>query len=380
MVKITNTLFFIFLIFTSCFAGNQDRPIRVLLPAKQVSLWPLGIVDQSALWVARQINCQLVRTEGSVVKYEAAKDIKYLSPTELTVTLDASRKFPNGHSITADDVIASFKFLDQPKHVLRNVLLWIKEIKKSGTDQIIFELKKPMPQFLEVLSYLSFPIFEKNFLKRAISNKELWQKPVGCGGYHVIKNNKKSIVLAGGDKKPKLEFILNETNEIDGDKSSDYDIFSLHVFGNKKKLKQFKRLEILDPYQIYMGFNVESKHWGKKQDRCDFFSSLDRSIVAKAYGDSVSVATDFFPHAVIGYNYEHGSVDLSRRAYLLEQGTKDHSLCLAFLAVSIPQHLRDSYIKMIKQSYPDIKLKIMVINETSHLQRNFWRVVVMLLP
>ncbi len=126
MAKILKFTFacYIFLLLSSF--SLMAKEINVLLPANDVTLNPTsGIIDQSSLWVNRQIHCQLFRQEGRNVVNDAAESFKYESPTKLIVKLKPNLKFSSGEFVTTEDVVNSILSLKKNRKVLRNVLNWV---------------------------------------------------------------------------------------------------------------------------------------------------------------------------------------------------------------------------------------------------------------
>lgn len=138
-----------------------DDVIRIPLRIASVSLDPSQIQDSSSLFVARQINCQLVRNQGSVYVFEAAKSIKYISPLEVIVKLNDNVTFYDGSPIISDDVVASFNYVKRTRNVLRNIFSWVDRIDIVDNETIIFKLKKPIPRFIKFLSSPHNAIFKK---------------------------------------------------------------------------------------------------------------------------------------------------------------------------------------------------------------------------
>ena len=85
-------LFSLFLLFTTAYA-NSEQVIRIPLHANKISLDPSTVQDFSSLWISRQINCQLVRIDNGILTMEAAKSIRYLSPTSIEIQLKPDIQF-----------------------------------------------------------------------------------------------------------------------------------------------------------------------------------------------------------------------------------------------------------------------------------------------
>jgi hypothetical protein len=67
--------------------AQTKRTLIIPLVAKEISLDPRTVQDQSSLWISRHINCQLMRSSGRIPELEAAKEFRFITPTEIQVTL-----------------------------------------------------------------------------------------------------------------------------------------------------------------------------------------------------------------------------------------------------------------------------------------------------
>ena len=68
MAKILNAILVVLMMMPCSFAHSDALVIRPA--ASKVSFDPRLVLDQSSLWINRQMNCQLVRHEGSEVVLE----------------------------------------------------------------------------------------------------------------------------------------------------------------------------------------------------------------------------------------------------------------------------------------------------------------------
>src|SRR5271166_2113967 len=114
MEKILTSLA-IFLFSISCIAHANSDVLKIPLQTASVSLDPSHIQDTSSLFVSRQINCQLVRSKGSIYKLEAAKSIEYISPLEIRIKISDNATFYDGTPVTANDVVASFYYIKKTR-------------------------------------------------------------------------------------------------------------------------------------------------------------------------------------------------------------------------------------------------------------------------
>lgn len=257
-------------IFSVANAESSIGELHIPLQASSISLDPSYVQDVPSLFVSRQINCQLIRNNGSVFYLEAAKSVRYVTPLQIIIKINDSAKFYDGSPVTASDVVASFNYIKKSRNVLRNVFSWVSNISVSDDKTIIFYLKKPIPQFINVLSSPHYAIFKKDFLKNVEMNKSLWKNPVGCGGYKIVLFNDKSISLMPVKKGIPIIFYPNNKNQISANEIDKYDIVSLNIVGSSKIMINYNTFDIFDPLQVYVGLNVKNKPWQSRQARCSF--------------------------------------------------------------------------------------------------------------
>lgn len=72
---------FMFLIFADTKANKRE--LRITLQPSTISLDPGGVQDSQSLFVSRQVNCQLVRNQGSTYIFDGAESVKYITPLKI---------------------------------------------------------------------------------------------------------------------------------------------------------------------------------------------------------------------------------------------------------------------------------------------------------
>ncbi|MCW5589339.1 MAG: hypothetical protein KIT27_06705 [Legionellales bacterium] len=331
--------------------------LTIPLGNNKVSLDPSYALDVLSLFVARQINCQLIRNQNGNYKLEAAESLKFISPTELQIVLNKNAKFTDGSPVTTYDVLASFNYIKKYRAFYRNFFSWINDIKIIDQTKLLIRLKKPAPQLLNMLASPIYSIYKKSFLARAEKNKSLWHNPIGCGGYKILKFTKKEIQLEPIHKGLPIKFVFNNENQISSADIDKYDLITLKVSQNLKKLSNFQDIKIFDPSQLYVGLNVSKPIWSNKSTRCSFLSKIDDNDLKKLYGDSGIIANDFLPQGTLGYNKNFNF------AAIIHANTEDYSslkitkdICVAYIGISIPKDLIKGYLDTIEKISPRIKL------------------------
>lgn len=356
MAKILS-ISFIFIFCTNINVFANSNVLKIPLQTALISLDPSHIQDAPSLFVSRQINCQLVRSKGSIYQMEAAESIKYISPLEIMVKIKDSASFHDGTPVTAKDVVSSFDYIKKSRNVLRNMFLWVNEVVIVNDKTIVFKLKKPIPQFIKVLSSSHNAIFKNDFLKSARRNDALWRNPQGCGGYKVAEFNGSQIKLTPVRGGMQVVFFINKDNILTADTIDQYDIFSLNIDGFTDKMNQFNRIEVFDPYQIFIGLNADYLPWHNKSARCSFLAKLNRDKLVDSYADFGELANDFLPKGMLGYNNSEEYFSSIELKYKKTKSPELHNFCLAYLTVSIPHKYLTDYSKIIQQVYANIVIK-----------------------
>jgi len=361
MQKILMVFFIIVCAYSSLVTANSEtKALRITLQPSVISLDPGGIQDSQSWVVSRQVNCQLVRSQGSIFVLEAAESIKYINPLKIILKINNDAKFHDGSPVTAEDVLASFDYIKRSRNILNNLFTWIDEIEKIDDKTIVFKLKTQVPQFLKVLSSTNYTIFKKEFLDKAYDDKSLWKSPLGCGGYKVAEFKDDHIRIVPITKGLPIIFYISKTSQIEAKELSKYDIVTVDVINETKEdLRDFNALEIFDPAQFFIGLNSNSKLWKNNYERCQFLSELNIDDLLLGYGKKAIEAKDLLPKGTLGYDstekFNTQIKTIAKNSKNFEVNTKP--FCLAYLTVSIQEKYKNKYLNMVKKIYPDAYLE-----------------------
>ena len=354
-------IFCLFIVPVLAKADSQPKILRVTLQASTVSLDPGGIQDSQSWVVSRQVNCQLVHSQGSTFVLDAAESIKYITPLKIILKLSNKAKFHDGTLVTAKDVLTSFNYIKESRNILSNIFSWIEKIEIIDNKTLLFSLKRQIPQFLKVLSSTNFTIFKAEFLQNAKKDKNLWRKPLGCGGYRVAESNNKYIKVIPVSQGLPIVFYLIKTNQIDASELGKYDIVTINVIGKSKEMDDFIVLEMFDPLHFFVGLNSKSDIWKTKYDRCKFLSELNTNNLLASYGAVARVTNDLIPKGTLGYNrnqdFNDWLITLSKKAVNRKVDSEAKPLCVSYLTVSIQEKYKIEYLNMFKQIYPNVYLR-----------------------
>lgn len=352
ILSISLVLMFIFV--SPVYAESGIETLKIPLQKSVISLDPAHVQDVPSLFVSRQINCQLVRNQGSVFNLDAAESIKYMSPLVIMIKIKSDKKFHDGSPVRAYDVAASFEYVRKSRTVMRNIFYWVKHITIKDDKTIIFYLKKPIPQFLKVLSSPNYAIFKKSFLDLVSKENALWKNPLSCGGYRIAASDDNTIELLPVNSGMPVTFYLSTQNQVSVEEMKKYDIVSLSIVGDASKIHEFNTIEIFDPLQVFIGLNLKKPAWKNLSSRCVFLSKIKIDELLKGYGSSANAANDLLPQGTLGYDSSESFLSKIKIKYQNQSIPKLNTFCMSYLAVSIPEKYRENYIKMIKAIYPNV--------------------------
>jgi ABC-type transport system substrate-binding protein len=336
---------------SSSFADTSKESSKILeipILSAHISLDPTQVQDANSLWIARQINCQLVRLVRKSAKPEAAENVEYLDQKTIKITIRSDLKFHDGTNVTASDVAASLENLKKSRRVIRNVFNWIKRIEVKNERVLIFYLKKEVPQFLDFLGAPNYAIFPKSFLVDAEKNKTLWNKPIGCGGYRIDSelNASEEIHLSPIASGLPILFKLKTSDQIAASEAEKTAILESPFSKPDLPSKSFIETATFDPKQVYFGLNTQLKRWKNRADRCSFFSNLDRLIIQKKYGDSGRTATSLFPEGILGF--DKGTALPWNYNKSIKKPIVEVPFQLTILGISVPDEDRATYRDFVK--------------------------------
>ncbi|MDJ0762787.1 MAG: ABC transporter substrate-binding protein [Myxococcota bacterium] len=153
------------------------------------------------------------------------------------VTLDDRARWSNGDPVTADDVVYTFELDRRYPTVRRGMWQYLKRVKKTGSNKVLFELSPDNPNPLYVLDYLCENVILPQKVWREIEKKSRWnirsakadymtllrfkndRRPVVSGPYNLLTYSQQKIVLERrenywgtvkyGGRKPGPKYIIH---------------------------------------------------------------------------------------------------------------------------------------------------------------------------
>jgi peptide/nickel transport system substrate-binding protein len=142
---------------------EKERPIEMLVAQDAESLDPRFTLDTVGLRVSRLIHAGLFRLdEGDLhpVPY-VAKSFHFTNDRELVVELRDDVHFHSGRAVNANDVVATFRAIADPKVGSRHARIFeaIDHVDADGDRRVVFHLKRPHST---LLTDLEMPVLRED--------------------------------------------------------------------------------------------------------------------------------------------------------------------------------------------------------------------------
>lgn len=139
--------------------------------------------------LARHIWDTLLYRDPDTGEYKGmiASDWRWVDDTTLDVTIREGLTFHNGDPLTADDVVFTFNYVQDPDAgiVTRQNTDWIASAEKLGDHEVRIHLDSPFPAAIEYLAGPT-PIYPKAYFEE-VGLDGFAQAPIGSGPYRVTE-------------------------------------------------------------------------------------------------------------------------------------------------------------------------------------------------
>lgn len=170
---------------------RTDDAVVVLLPREPDQLDPRYVGDAYGLKLSRLIHASLVRIEPHTLEPEPylAERIEVESAQRYRVLLREGLRFSDGSVLDADDVVATFRALVDPRVRSRYASTYrrIREVRAISPREVLFELESPHATFL---TDLEVPVLRA---EDALVTDRL---PVGAGPYMLVERGHAGLRFA----------------------------------------------------------------------------------------------------------------------------------------------------------------------------------------
>ncbi len=238
----------------------------------------------------------LVKTDNNFeVHYSIASSV-VIEEDVCTVKLK-NIKFSDSSTLTADDVVYSYKLAKESSTSYKSKLYEVDSVKAVDSKTVVFNLKKKDPYFANVLD---FPIIKAKSEKKEDSDSVKFP-PIGAGRYKV--DDKKSRLVRNDNyhgKKSAIK-IINLINAPDKESISHYveigatDIYYSDISDGTILRMSGTKTNINLNNLVYIGVNHKNSKLKLNELRQAISSGLNRTNICKdAYYNNAVAATGFF--------------------------------------------------------------------------------------
>jgi peptide/nickel transport system substrate-binding protein len=181
----------------ACSSAETTRPddaIVVILPREPEQLDPRFVGDAVGLRLTRLVHAALVRVDSStlepVLDLAAAIDVE--GDTRYRVKLRPGLRFSDGSALDADDVVATYRALTDPRLKTRYAATYrrIRRLDRRGPLELVFELDAPHATFI---TDLEMPVLRAEDAPLPPDPARL---PLGAGPYQLVARTRGSLELA----------------------------------------------------------------------------------------------------------------------------------------------------------------------------------------
>lgn len=162
-------------------AAARENALVVIFPREPEQLDPRFVGDAYGLKVTRLLHASLVRVHPFTLEPvpDLAERIEIEGTTRYRVLLKPGLQFADGSALDADDVVATFEGLVDPRVKSRFVSTFsrVRSVRAEGPREVVFELDAPHATFL---TDLEMPVLRAEDAHEPATPGKL---PIGAGPY-----------------------------------------------------------------------------------------------------------------------------------------------------------------------------------------------------
>jgi peptide/nickel transport system substrate-binding protein len=171
----------------------RDDALRVVIPREPEELDPRFVGDPYGLRLTRLLFASLVRIDSRTLEVvpDLAERIENETPTRYRVTLRDGLRFSDGSALDADDVIATYESVVDPRLASRYASTYarVTKIERLDARTVLFEIDAPHATFI---TDLELPILRAEDRSRHVGADDL----VGAGPYVLSSYSSRGFALA----------------------------------------------------------------------------------------------------------------------------------------------------------------------------------------
>ena len=274
---------------------REEDALVVMLPRDAEQLDPRFVGDPYGLRVSRLLFASLVTIDPRTLEVipDLAESVTAKSPTEVLVKLKPGLRFSDGSALDAEDVVATFEGVVDPKlrsryaHTYRRIA----EMRVSNPLTVLFVLREPHATFL---TDLELPIVRSEDAHRRIATPEE-PFPIGAGPYRLVKRDPGVLELRanphwhrGTPIQPKLRLVVirdDNTRALrmlggEGDLAiASIPPLLLPMFENDER---FETRSAPGISTMYLGFQTRSDKLSDVRVRRAIAHAIDRDLLVRA--------------------------------------------------------------------------------------------------
>jgi peptide/nickel transport system substrate-binding protein len=170
-------------------AGKRDDTLRVASNVVPESIDSYFNATREGVVLSHHIWSYLMYLNPKTGEYEGdlATSWKWIDDRTLEVELRKDVKFHNGDPLTADDVVATLKFVSNVdnKVIVQQNVNWIGGAEKIDNYKVRIRTSRPFPAAIEYLSN-AVPIYPARYYAE-VGPRGMADKPIGSGPYKVTE-------------------------------------------------------------------------------------------------------------------------------------------------------------------------------------------------
>ena len=309
----------------------EITPIRFGIATMPQNLDPRFATDASSERINQLLYARLVNFDQSLLPVPGIADWQQLNALTYLFHLKPERlPFTNGQPVTANDVVATYKFVLNKKNLSphRQSLALIDSVRLVDNDTVEFKLKHADPLFP---AYLQLGILPASINANASrENQENSQQPVGSGQFALAfkKQNRLSIKRRSDKQTVIFEQVKDPTVRvlklINGEIDLLQNDLSPEMVAYLKNQQGINSLQTKGQNFSYIGFNLQDKDTSELKLRQALAHAINRDeIIRYVFQLSASPAESILPEShwaghdqLASYSY---NPELSRQ-YLKQLG------------------------------------------------------------
>ncbi|MBP9707926.1 MAG: ABC transporter substrate-binding protein [Oligoflexales bacterium] len=273
--------------------ATENSSINIAWEAAPRTFDPRFALDANSQYIEELLHCSLLGFDASgQIRLDLAKELTWLNPLELKITIRDDKRFADNQIVSITDVITTYQqFINgtSTKSPRAGAFRNLKEIRQTNLNEALFVLFKPDAAFMQNLSI--------GILSSKVASQENidFLSYKGCGPLTLKTHSPSQITLEKNtshedyDVKNKsniiIKFVKDETTTFAKLKKGEIDLVQSGISRDKlaiiAKDPQFKILRAPGLSTTYLGFNMKDSILSKKSVRQAIGYAIDRPKIMR---------------------------------------------------------------------------------------------------